>query len=137
MANCCGGLGACACTLSMLLPVAIGTAGAATSIAGSMSGMSGSSGITGLWAIVNVINLIGRPLLIVSIVSILYGMRNFGRYPLTFATVGGILLYSGMFVVGMSLAMIAASAIILAGAYGIAYAPMIKGSKAAQRHDSH
>ncbi len=120
----------------MLLPVVMGTAGAATSIAGSMSGMSGSTGITGLWAVVNVINLIGRPLLILSIALILYGMRNYGKWSLTFATVGGILLYTGMFVLSMSLAMISASVIILAGTYGIAYAPMIKGRQATQRNDS-
>jgi hypothetical protein len=111
----------------MLLPIIIGTAGAAA--VGSMSGMSqspGNAGPTAYWAIVNAINSFGQPLLIGSIVLILYGLKDFGRLPVAITAIGGILLYASMYLLGMSLPLIAISASILAVAYGIAYGPLIK-----------
>jgi hypothetical protein len=69
-------------------------------------------------------------LLIASIVLILYGLKHFGRLPLAIAAVGGIFLYAAMYLLGMSLWLIAMSTAILAVAYGIAYRPMIsRGGK--------
>ncbi len=125
VASCCGALGAGVCTFSMLLPVIIGTAGAAT--VGSMSGMPQSSGsLTGYWIIISAINSFGQPLLIASIVLILYGLKHFGRLPIVIAAVGGILLYAGMYFLSMSLPLVAISALILAVAYGFTYGPSIK-----------
>ncbi len=128
VATCCGGLGACICTVSMLLPVIIGTAGAGATIMGSMSGMSGNAQSNGLWAMVNAINTVGQPLIIGSAGLILYGMRNFGMLPLTLAGVGGFLLYTSMYVLNMSILMVAISSATLAAAYVIAYGPLLMRS---------
>lgn len=134
LATCCGGLGACVCTLSMVLPVIAGTAGAAVSVTGSMSGMSGEVQSTGYWALVNAINSVGRPLLIASIALILYGMKNFGRWPVAVASIGGLLLYASMYMLNMSIFLIAVSAAILAIAYVIAYGPFVTRSGKPRRH---
>ncbi len=134
-ATCCGALGTGVCTLSMLLPVIMGTAGAAT--VGSMSEMSQSSGsLPGYWIIISAINSFGQPLLIASIILILYGLKHFGRFPLAIAAVGGILLYTSMYFLSMSLPLIAVSALILAVAYGFAYGPAIKRNGKLQRQSS-
>ncbi len=125
-------MGACVCTVSMLLPVVLGTAGAATAVMGSMAGMSGmttSAQQTGLlWGIVNAVNAVGQPLLIASIALTSYGMRDFGRLPLVLAAIGGFLLYVSMYVLGMSIAMIAISGAVIATSYGIAYGPYLTKS---------
>lgn len=99
---------------------------------GSMAGMSGlttSAQQTGLlWAIVNAINAVGQPLLIASIGLILYGMRGFGYLPLIVAGIGGLLLYVSMYVLGMSIGLIAISSATLAAAYLIAYGPLLMRS---------
>ncbi len=128
MATCCGGLGACACTVSMLLPVLIGTAGAGATIIGSMSGMSGNVQSNGLWSIVNAINAVGQPLIIGSMALIVYGMRNFGILPLILAGVGGFLLYTSMYVLNMSIIIVVISSATLAAAYVIAYGPLLMRS---------
>ncbi len=78
------------------------------------------------WIIISAINSFGQPLHIASIVLILYGLKHFGRFPLAIAVVGGILLYAGMYLLGMSLPLMAISALILAMAYGFAYGQLIK-----------
>ncbi len=85
---------------------------------------------------ISAINSFGQPLLIASIVLILYGLKHFGRFPLAVAAVGGILLYVGMYFLSMSLPLIAVSALILAVAYGFAYGPSIKRNGKLQRQSS-
>lgn len=124
LATCCGGIGAGVCTVAMVVPIIIGTIGAGASVMGSMNGMSGnSSGSLAFWAAVN---RIGQPLLIASIVVILYGMKSFGRWPLFIASIGSLMLYSSMYLLNMSFPMLALSATILATAYAIAYGPLVK-----------
>jgi hypothetical protein len=69
-----------------------------------------------------------QPLLIVSVALILYGLRAFGRWPLAISGVGGALLYVSMFVLNMSLPLIAAASIILVVGYGFAYLPLLATS---------
>ena len=127
-ANCCGGLGAVACTVSMLIPVIIGTAGAGASVAGSMAGMSGTTGGSQSIAyfLINRINFAGPAILAVSIGLVLYGMRKLGKLPLALSGFGGVLLYSSMYLLNMSVPLIALSSIVLATAYGTAYLPFIR-----------
>jgi len=75
---------------------------------------------------VNAINSIGQPLLIGSIALILYGMKSFGSLPLALATLGGVGLYSGMYLLSMSISMIATSSIALGAAYAMAYGRFIR-----------
>lgn len=126
LATCCGGAGACVCTVSMLLAGIIGAAGTGLSVAGSMNGMSTTS-TNGFWKVVNVINLVGQPLLILSVALILYGMRNFGKWPLLTSATGGALLYAGMYLLNMFIPMIAISSAVLVAAYVLAYGPVVKG----------
>ena len=128
------------CTVSMLLPVIIGSATAATSVMGSMSAMSRTSSDlqpSGYWAIINAINFVGQPLLIASIALIMYEMKNFGRLPITLAAVGGSLLYAGMNMLNMSIPLIVVSAGILAISYAIAYVPFIVKSEKARKSPAH
>lgn len=121
-----GGLGAAFCTVTMLLPILIGTIGAGGSVACSMPGMcSGVHLSGGLGFFVNAVTQIAQPLLIASVALILYGMRSLGRWPLAISGVGGALLYASMFVLNMSLPLIAASSIILVVGYGFAYLPLL------------
>ncbi len=120
IATYCGAVGATACTVTMLLPVVIGTTTA--SISGSMAGMAnGTSTIPFLGVFV----LIAQPLMIASVALILYGMRNFGRLVLSISAIGGVLLYAAMFILGMSLPLIVLSSLTLAAGYGIAYGPLV------------
>jgi hypothetical protein len=129
IATCCGGIGAYICTISMLLATIIGVTGTGLSVARSMSGMSGNAQAGGLWIVINAINFLGQPLLIASIALILYGMKGFGKLPLAIAAVGGFLLYAGMYLLNMLVPMIAISSVILAGAYGTAYGPLMRKHK--------
>ncbi len=120
VATYCGAVGATACTVTMLLPVVIGTT--AASISGSMAGMA-----NGTYTIpfLGVFLLIAQPLMIASLGLILYGMRNFGRLALIISAVGGVLLYAAMFIFGVSLPLIVLSSLILAVGYGVAYGPLV------------
>jgi hypothetical protein len=130
MTSCGGGLGAASCTISMLLSVLIGTAGAGASIACSMPGMCGGVQLTGgLGIFVNAMTQIAQPLLVTSVALILYGMRRFGRLPLAISGMGGALLYVSMFALNMSLPLIAVSSIILIIGYGAAYVPLVSRSR--------
>jgi len=120
VATYCGAVGATACTVTMVLPVIIGTTTA--SISGSMAGMSnGTSTIPFLGVLI----LIAQPLMIASVALILYGMRNFGRLALGISALGGVLLYSAMFILAMSLPLIVLSSLLLAAGYGVAYGPLL------------
>jgi hypothetical protein len=124
MTACGGGVGAALCTLSMVFPVLIGTVGAGASVACSMPAMCGVqlSGVLGTF--VNAMAQVVQPLLIVSVALILYGLRMFGRWPLAISGMGGALLYVSMFVLNMSLPLIAAASMILVVGYGFAYLPL-------------
>jgi hypothetical protein len=126
LATCCGGLGACVCTVSMLLPVVIGTVGASASVMASMSGMSGNFGPRGYWIVISWINSIGPFLLVFSISLILFGMRNFGKAPFMLASVGGILLYTSMYLLNMWTPLLVLSSVILGVAYWMAYRPIVR-----------
>src|SRR5712692_2774681 len=92
VATYCGAVGATACTVTMLLPVIIGTTTA--SISGSMAGMANATSTTPL---LEDFTLIAQPLMIASVALILYGMRHFGRLALSVSAIGGVLLYAAMF----------------------------------------
>jgi hypothetical protein len=69
-----------------------------------------------------------QPLLIASVALILYGLRTFGRWLLAMSGVGGGLLCVSMFVLNMSLALIAIASAILVVGYGFAYLPLFATS---------
>jgi len=121
----CGGLGAAFCTVSMLLPLIIGTVGAGATVACSMPGMCGAQLSGALGGFVNAMTQIAQPLLFVSLALILYGLRRFGRWPLVISGAGGALLYASMFVLNMSLPLIAVSSAILIVGYASAYMPSL------------
>lgn len=113
-----GGFGAALCTITMLLPLVLGAAGAGASVACSMPGMCVGAGLTGsLRDFVSAIAQLGPPLLVGSIALILYGMRRYGRWPLVISAVGGAMLYVSMFVFGMSLPLVALSSFVLVMGY--------------------
>ncbi len=122
LSSCGGGLGAVVCTITMLLPILVGTAGAGATVACSMPGMCGGAQFKGvLGTFVSVMTPIAQPLFVASLALILYGMRRFGRWPLVISGLGGSLLYVSMFVLAMSLPLIAVSSGVLLLGYGIAY----------------
>jgi hypothetical protein len=114
-----GGFGAALCTVTMLLPLILGAAGAGASVACSMPGMCpGGSGLTGPLAdFVGGVTRVGPPLLVASIALILYGMRSFGLWPLAISAFGGALLYVSMFVLNVSLSLVALSSFVLIMGY--------------------
>jgi hypothetical protein len=116
-----GGIGAAVCTIAMLLPILVGTAGAGVSAACSMPGMCQSFQLTGALGTSSAIAPIAQPLLVASVALILYGIRKFGRWPLVFSTVGGASLYISMFVLAMSPVLVIVSSVVLAVGYGFAY----------------
>jgi len=122
LSSCGGSFGAALCTITMMLPILVGTAGAGASVACSMPGMCGGTQLTGvLGTFVNGMTPVAQPLLAASVALILYGLRRFGRWPLAISAFGGALLYFSMFILAMSLALIAVSSAILFLGYGIAY----------------
>lgn len=135
LATCCGGAGACVCTVSMLLAAIVGTAGTGITVIGSMNGMP-TTGTDGFWTVINVINFVGQPLLILSVALILYGMRNFGKWSLLTSAVGGTLLYAGMYLLNMFVPMITISSAVLVAAYALAYGPIVKGKIKSRRKTS-
>ena len=134
--NGCGALGASVCTLIMLLPVIIGTAGASATVACSMPGMCGYTGnpFLGSLSVLMSNNWVVQPLLIASLALIFYGMRGFGIIPLATSAIGGGLLYIGMFVLSMSVPVTIAASLTLGVSYGVAYVPSLTGGT--KRHSS-
>lgn len=126
LANGAGAAGCGVCILSMLLPVILGTAGAAASATESMGGMAGAGRTGVLWTIVGGVNAVGPILLIASFAAILYGMRRFGPWPLSFAAAGGVALYLAMYVLSPSAPWLAGGTVLLAVAYGLAYGPLLR-----------
>ena len=125
--NGCGVLGASVCTVIMLLPVMIGTAGASAAAACSMPGMCPTA--TGNPILDSFIpfmsnNWIAQPLLIVSLGLILFGMRSLGFLPLAMSAIGGGLLYVGMFTFDMAILMTLIGAFFIGVGYGTAYIPL-------------
>jgi hypothetical protein len=115
-----GGLGAAMCTITMLLPILFGTAGAGASVVCTMRGMCGQ--LTGLvGAYVNAVTPMAPSLFVVSMALILFGMRKSGTWPLGILGVGGVLVYFSMFVVPFSLPLVVVSSAVLSSGYGFAY----------------
>jgi hypothetical protein len=124
LCSCGGGIGAAVCTTTMLLPILVGTAGiaGASVVACSMPSMCGPQ-LTGiLGAYVNFMTPIAQPLFAASMALILYGLKNFGKWPLLISGLGGAMLYVSMFVLAApSLGLIVGSAAILAFGHAMAY----------------
>jgi len=116
LSSCIGGLGAAGCTITMLLPIFIGTVGAGASVVCSMPGMCPGA----LWTF-SMVASIAQPLLVASLALMLYGIRRFGILPLATTGVGGALLYASMFVLPMSLPLIAVSSAVMLLGYVMAY----------------
>jgi hypothetical protein len=132
VSSCGGGLGAAVCTITMLLPVLIGTAGVGAS-ACSMPGMCGAQPTGALGIFVGAVTQIAQPIMVASVALILYGMRRFGRLPLAISALGGALLYVSMFVLNMFLPLIVISSAILILGYGLAFRPLLSARVLNQR----
>jgi hypothetical protein len=124
-----GGLGAAMCTITMLLPILFGTAGAGVSVVCTMRGMCGQ--LTGpVESYVSAVTPIAPSLFIASMALIMYGMRKSGTRLLAILGVGGALLYFSMFVVPFSLPLVVVSSAVLSSGYGFAY--LAGGAKLSQ-----
>jgi len=113
-----GGLGAILGCSGMIIAALAGGAGAAATGA-SMAGMEQSSSNPG-W--VNAINSVGQPLLIISLVLIIFGLWPRGRTAVALALLGSMLFYVFMFV-HYNLPLAVAAGLVLAAAYVSGYWP--------------